>query len=229
MSQEHAVTLRDETSQDGAATTDSAVTVVAGWYADPHVADQRRYWDGVSWTDDRAPLVPETPGPPNAPPLKRIVGRLIDRSILAIGGPIFQAGAIAGSFADEISDVVNFAYGICLILTWVVLDTLFVGKLGATPGKLLLGLTVVDVTTGDAPSYGQALGRAALGIVPGLMFGLGVIGLAGFAFAGPILMLVWLVIGIASLIMLFTSSSRTVHDRLGGTKVIERQPLKNET
>jgi len=29
----------------------------AGWYPDPQVERQRRYWDGQKWTDRRAPVV----------------------------------------------------------------------------------------------------------------------------------------------------------------------------
>lgn len=29
----------------------------AGWYPDPEVDHQRRYWDGQRWTERRAPVV----------------------------------------------------------------------------------------------------------------------------------------------------------------------------
>jgi hypothetical protein len=29
-----------------------------GWYSDPHDPATQRYWDGVQWTEDRAPLAP---------------------------------------------------------------------------------------------------------------------------------------------------------------------------
>jgi hypothetical protein len=29
----------------------------AGWYPDPQVERQRRYWDGQKWTERRAPVV----------------------------------------------------------------------------------------------------------------------------------------------------------------------------
>ena len=31
--------------------------VAAGWYEDPQVAGQQRYWDGAAWTDEVAPLL----------------------------------------------------------------------------------------------------------------------------------------------------------------------------
>lgn len=43
---------------------------VPGWYPDPEVPNQRRWWDGSAWTDHRAPLEaqPPSPLPPAAPP-----------------------------------------------------------------------------------------------------------------------------------------------------------------
>ena len=40
----------------------------AGWYADPQDPRYLRYWDGVAWTDQRAPL-PQAPPPPPAGPV----------------------------------------------------------------------------------------------------------------------------------------------------------------
>jgi hypothetical protein len=39
---------------------------VAGWYQDPHNADQQRYWDGAAWTEHTAPSIPAVP-PPGQP------------------------------------------------------------------------------------------------------------------------------------------------------------------
>lgn len=36
----------------------------AGWYPDPDVADQQRYWDGADWTEHTAPA--SVPPPPQA-------------------------------------------------------------------------------------------------------------------------------------------------------------------
>lgn len=33
----------------------------AGWYPDPEQAQTQRYWDGATWTEQRAPMVPQRP------------------------------------------------------------------------------------------------------------------------------------------------------------------------
>ncbi len=44
----------------------------AGWYPDPEDSRNTRYWDGVDWTEQRAPApppaVPGSPAPPLAAP-----------------------------------------------------------------------------------------------------------------------------------------------------------------
>jgi hypothetical protein len=48
-----AVTARIRTTM-----TDAAPTTPAGWYPDPAVANQQRYWDGEHWTEHVHPLAP---------------------------------------------------------------------------------------------------------------------------------------------------------------------------
>ena len=36
----------------------------AGWYADPHVPTQKRFWNGAAWTDQVQPSAPPMPPPP---------------------------------------------------------------------------------------------------------------------------------------------------------------------
>jgi hypothetical protein len=36
-------------------------TTPAGWYPDPEMPGQQRYWDGTQWTEHRAPGAPQAP------------------------------------------------------------------------------------------------------------------------------------------------------------------------
>src|SRR5207248_9862373 len=68
---------------------------------------------------------------------------------------------------------------------------------GLTPGKLLLGLQVVDQRNGDIPGFGKMFLREIIGrILSGLFFGLGY---------------VWSV---------FDKNAQAWHDKLAGTVVI---------
>ena len=39
----------------------------AGWYPDPQVPGQQRYWDGSTWTEQRAPYAAQAAAGPTAP------------------------------------------------------------------------------------------------------------------------------------------------------------------
>ncbi|MEH6550772.1 MAG: RDD family protein [Pseudomonadales bacterium] len=71
-------------------------------------------------------------------------------------------------------------------------------RFGATPGKMLLRLKVVDAKTGDIPSVGQSVGRYFAYIVSTLPFFLGFI---------------WIV---------FDKRKQGWHDKLAGTVVIQQ-------
>ncbi len=214
---------------DESATTS---TIAPGWFADPEVAGQRRYWDGGAWTEHVAVgddidlreqrVVSAVARPPSAPVGKRLAGRFIDRSILSLGGPLVVFASIAGDLGDVYSAITAGFWILTTIFGLVALDTVFIAKLGGTPGKLLMGLQVVDAATDRPVGLGQAFGRSALGVFAGLSFSGG---LVGPALLGPIFALIWLLIGAISLIMLLVGKSRTVHDRLGSTRVVERSAL----
>ena len=215
-------------SDESAATA----SIAPGWFADPDVAGQRRYWDGQGWTEHVAMaddidlrehrVVPTVARAPGASAGKRLAGRFIDRSILSIGGPALVFASIAGDLRDAASALTTGVWVLASIFGLVALDTVFIGKLGGTPGKLLLGLQVVDAATDRPVSFGQAFTRSVLGVVGGLGLTVGTVGLAVLA---PIFLLVWLLIGLISLVMLFVGESRTVHDRVGSTRVVERSAL----
>ncbi len=72
----------------------------------------------------------------------------------------------------------------------------FTGTTGQTPGKMLLGLRVVE-RTGQPPGYARALARAACGAVSSVFLGLGV----------------WP--------LFFDPARRALHDRLFRTRVVK--------
>ena len=184
------------------------------------------------------PAAPSSPGgyasygAPTGPALKlaspgsRIGARLIDILILAIIAIAFFVPVITdvvndidalGSnpsdaqveriITDAIEDNIGRLglFGIVGIL-W---DFLWVGLLGGTPGKLMLGLRVARADNGaHPPGWGKAALRALnrlLGLIPGF----------GGLIAG--------LIGLASLIMLFADNQhRTVMDRVASTVVIKK-------
>ncbi|MCS5721555.1 DUF2510 domain-containing protein [Herbiconiux sp. CPCC 203407] len=84
--------------------TDAAPTTPAGWYPDPAVANQQRYWDGERWTEHVHPLAPAGasqqahgqpgsattggPGGPQRPKKKRrglVIGLVAGGAALAVG------------------------------------------------------------------------------------------------------------------------------------------------
>jgi uncharacterized RDD family membrane protein YckC len=96
------------------------------------------------------------------------------------------SGAVLGLvlFLIGIEFLIHFGY-----------HTYFVGKLGATPGKMACGIRIVS-PTGEPISYGLALGRT-------------------FAH-----MLCWLTLTIGYIIAAFDDEKRGLHDRVCGTRVI---------
>lgn len=98
---------------------------------------------------------------------------------------------------------------ITFTICYAAYEIVFIAKLGATPGKDLMGLGVVDATTGARPTYGQAARRWLL---PGM-----VQPLPGTWIAG-VLTLTW------GATAWFDGERRSVHDRLAGTRVVSKEP-----
>ncbi len=97
---------------------------------------------------------------------------------------------------------------------------------GATPGKRLLRLHVIDLATSRRPSRARALVRALVKIA--VPWGLGHTVALGFAAFPPGGLPGWLLVVtiltyawvIAALVLLFIRPRRLVHDRVVGTLVI---------
>ena len=147
---------------------------------------------------------------------RRAMGRLVDHLILSPAAP---AGYLARTVAWEA--VVRPIVIVTLFTGWVVLDTVFVGRLGGTPGKLLFGLRVVDAETDTPATSSQALRRAALGVFSFSTLPLAVALLDLSVPLFPIAILLGALIALVSLLMLFGGERRTIHDRVGGTRVVE--------
>lgn len=133
----------------------------------------------------------------------RLVAKIIDYIILyliqlpvsmAIGISAFEQAPkdptqLAGYFVRiGISTVFNLAIGVAVTV-------FFLGRFGATPGKMALSLKVVR-PSGEPISYVQALGRYFAEIVSSLTCSIGYI------------------------IAAFDIEKRALHDRIAGTRVI---------
>jgi uncharacterized RDD family membrane protein YckC len=135
----------------------------------------------------------KTPRPAELPP--RLAARAIDIGVLVAVD--VSLGKMMGFGFDWL------LIGASIVLAYFVLsDTVA----GATPGKAVLGLRVIDAEGGGRPSLRQALIREAFMVV------------GAVPFAGPLLALaawVWIGVTIRS-----NPLRRGKHDLLAGTRVI---------
>ncbi len=201
-----------------------------GWYhAQGDPVGTQRYWDGTQWQGGPQPVAGAggaTPGgatmvggAPVAEAWKRIVARIIDGIIwFIISLPvniIFGIGAVAtsGIAGDGVSFVaILFAslINVAIVVAYEVLCTVY---LGATPGKLALGMktrkddgTEADMNTAIMRMVPYAA-LSIIQIVPivGLIAGLG-----------------FLIGAIVGLVMLFTDDrAQTPWDKFGKTIVVQ--------
>lgn len=204
-----------------------------GWYnAEGDPPGTTRYWDGERWVGDPVHTPAATPAAGGlgrlalASPGSRIGARVIDVIVSIIVFAVLLIPTIIG-FVDDldalgpnpsdaqverlITDAFQDNLTVLFIIGGVGLlwDFLWVGLFGGTPGKLMLGLRVARPDNGAyPPGWGKAALRALnrlIGFVPGL--------------GGLIVLL----IGLVSLIMLFTDDQhRTVMDRVASTVVIKK-------
>lgn len=192
----------------------------AGWYhADGDPAGTQRYWDGETWQGGPQAIGGGMSGDSTmvngmqiSGEWKRIGARVIDVILAIIISVIMSAIGLGAASFDFNSDeaALWFVGGAALVgvIVGFLWDALFVSFLGGTPGKLMLGMRVVDAesgTTPPGPKFGfmRALNRL-LNITP--------------AIGG----LIGLIVGVVSLVFLFTDDrKRTVMDRIAGTVVVD--------
>ncbi|MGW5876085.1 caspase, EACC1-associated type [Nocardiopsis terrae] len=163
-----------------------------------------------------APAPGVAPRPPAAVPLARLRARLAARAIdyglvflFALGSVfvtvvVMSAFTVSESSMDTLANIVLslffFGWGVLLFLY----DWLFLRYRGATFGKMMVGIRVVNARNAGPLSHGQAAGRAALFGLPQTV-----------PLLGNLLVLLW------SLAAQGDPWGRTVHDRGARTLVFQ--------
>jgi uncharacterized RDD family membrane protein YckC len=121
---------------------------------------------------------------------RRLVARMIDGLVLAVPAGVLLYALRQSLFVTRCADV-GFAFAQCvqvrqgsasrlLLETWLLLflltalyEVIALSTAGATPGKWIMRLRVVDVTTGRPPAPGRALARYVTLCVTGSVFTIG--------------------------------------------------------
>lgn len=207
----------------------------AGWYhAEGDPADTVRWWDGTKWVGGPqsqgaqqqagyvAPNASELPnGRSLADPWMRIAAAIVDAIIVIIVSIPFGVAAFAGSGGfgggDDTFEFTTPNLGLAIVggLITTAYVVLMNSYFSGTLGKLIVGIRIIG-REGEEP-LGLPLGakrsaNSIAGFVLGLIPVLGAI--AGLAFA---------IIGIVSLVFLFTDPEhRTVMDRFADTYVVNK-------
>ncbi|HMP72474.1 MAG TPA: RDD family protein [Kiritimatiellia bacterium] len=134
----------------------------------------------------------------------RAIAFLIDFLVLYAINFVIQAGMVADlPPIESIEDLANalgplMAVSLVQLAVGILYTTFFLGKFGATPGKMVFGLAVVTAE-GEAVTYGRAAGRALAEILSAMLFYIGYL----LAFFDP-------------------EQRRTLHDRICDTRVVYR-------
>ena len=132
---------------------------------------------------------------------KRIAAKLLDLILMAVIGIGVESFSLklfpAAYSSSEMLDPVYLGTMTINILLGMSYITFFVGKLGATPGKLALKLKIVN-PVGDKIGYGQAFGR----------------------YCGEFVV-VFVTLMLGYLPGFFDAQKRTLYDRLCNTRVVE--------
>lgn len=193
----------------------SGSSTPAGWYPDPEVPGQQRYWDGTAWTEHRAPAIGGAPPPPSGfspPPAYQSVGYgytagggdaasfgarlgayLLDSLIVGVPLALVQTAAAAASTALAV-----LVYVVGFAATLYYYAYFEGGGTGQTIGKRTLNIRVVDAATLEPGiGSGRAVGRYFSRILSAIPCALGYL---------------W---------MLWDQDRQTWHDKIVTTKVVQ--------
>jgi uncharacterized RDD family membrane protein YckC len=204
--------------------SDTPPTQPAGWYyAQGDPPGTQRFWDGAQWQGGPQP-VPGSEAVASgaqanlAEPLSRIGARLIDWIlwivISLVLATVLDIPLVPANADDVPSYGKNLVYSLLTAIIIGAYEVFMVAQRGGTLGKLALGLRVTT-ENGGAPD----LKTAVLRVAP--YFGLSVLGALLGPAIGGLLGIVLLIIGLVSLVFLFTDSlRRTVWDRVAKTLVV---------
>jgi uncharacterized RDD family membrane protein YckC len=192
-----------------------------GWYLDPQgTPGVNRWWSGTQWTDDTQiapppPHVRERPvGPAFAGYGVRLGGWLLDFVIVTavsipllipFGGAFHESTATNGAGTSHSVHFGVHGFGLLIQAALVLLyGTLFIGsRRGQTPGMMIVGIRCVakDTATGSI-SYARAFLRAFVEYILAVAF-----------------FIPWVV---DMLFPLWDGQKQTIHDKAGGSLVIDR-------
>lgn len=129
----------------------------------------------------------------------RVGAKILDQILLSVVG--YAMGIVIGLLMSGTDPAQLFARQVVASLVGMIIalsyTVWFLGKFGATPGKMACGLKVVTAD-GDPITYGRACGRYFAEILSGLILGIGY------------------------LMVAFDTEKRALHDRICHTRVVRK-------
>jgi uncharacterized RDD family membrane protein YckC len=153
----------------------------SGWYPDPALRHEFRYFDGNTWTAHVADGGVTVTDPVAPPPRPRAVTALTQEELgswgARAGGLLIDIGAVAaiglvGVVVQKVIGNASFAVGFAVgLLAWLCAIAFWIGQLlrqgrsGQTFGQQIVGLKLVDSRSGGVVGGGTAVLRAVAHIV----------------------------------------------------------------